>query len=140
MRIYGLSIVMVLILLCLTVFGVLSLASAQAERTLSEKNAEHLTQYALCDAEAQRMLAEVHAAAASIDQPRKLPALLDAMAYSCTVLDNGQVAVRYETARQGQLSITVELTVGPGRDISVESYRLNVQTDGAVEQPSLWQG
>lgn len=139
MRIYGLSVVMVLILLCLTMFGVLSLASANAEKTLSDKNAAHLENYALCDAEAQERLAAVYTAAASVSTPGELPALLDALEYTCAFDGQGRVEVRFETEKQGRLSIAVVLTVDPMRQVNVESYRLMIEPDqGSGEQLTLW--
>ncbi len=139
MRIYGLSLVMVLILLCMTLFGVLSLASAHAEQTLSDKNAAHLEHYARCDAEAQKDLAAVYSAAASITEPGELPALLDALKYTCAFDEQGRVEVRFETEQQGRLSIAVTLTVDPLGQVEVTSYRLLTQPDETGgDQTTLW--
>ncbi len=55
----GTSIIMVFILLCLTVFAVLTLQSASADLRLANKSAEASTRYYEADAEAERILAQI---------------------------------------------------------------------------------
>ncbi len=58
----GTSIIMVFILLCLTIFAVLTLQSASADLRLANKSAEASTRYYEADTEAERILAQIDAA------------------------------------------------------------------------------
>lgn len=58
----AISIIMIFVLLCLTVFAVLTLQTAQADARLSQKAAEHNTRFYQTDAQAEELLAELDAA------------------------------------------------------------------------------
>ena len=53
------SILMIFIILCLTVFGLLSLISAKAELRLSEKSKESVEEFYAADAEVERIIKEI---------------------------------------------------------------------------------
>lgn len=54
------SLLLIFTVLCLVVFTVLSLASAQADSKLAKKNAEHVTAYYSADSEAEEMVRTVN--------------------------------------------------------------------------------
>lgn len=57
----GSSLLVIFAVLCLTVFALLSLGTVQAEKRLSDKAAEAVTDYYAADLEAQRVFARLRA-------------------------------------------------------------------------------
>ena len=103
---------MMLVLLCLTVFGVLSLTSASAASGLAQKNAEHTASYAECDAEAQaRLFAAANAALAG-----------EASA-DITQNEPGETKIVFTTERHGGLAVSVEAALNNGEP-EIISYKL----------------
>ncbi|MEG2633515.1 MAG: hypothetical protein RSA97_02865 [Oscillospiraceae bacterium] len=140
MRINGLSVIMMLILLCLTVFGVLSLVSANAELRLSNKNASHIAAYSQCDAQAQHALSDICNSVASAENYDEIAAILNGYGkYCATVLEDG-ISVDFETEKFDSLSIDVKLNIDSNRKVTVEKYMLNISEAEAQEEMSLWQG
>lgn len=58
----GVTVLVIFTVLCLTIFSVLSLASAQADKRLSDKNLEQAARYYEADGKAEEWLREVDAA------------------------------------------------------------------------------
>lgn len=112
LRLNGLTVVMMLVLLCLTVFGVLSLTSASAASGLAQKNAEHTAAYAECDAEAQARLFAAANAALGAEQNSDL-----------AQNELGETRIVFVTERHGGLAISVEATLNNGA-LEIISYKL----------------
>ena len=55
----GITIAMVFVVLCLTLFSLLSLSTAQAQWTLTQKSLDAVERYYSADSEAQRLLAQL---------------------------------------------------------------------------------
>lgn len=53
------SILMIFVILCVTVFGILSFSSARSDWKLTQKNAESIQKYYAADAKAQELLREL---------------------------------------------------------------------------------
>ncbi len=123
LRLNGLTVVMMLVLLCLTVFGVLSLTSASAASGLAQKNAEHTASYAECDAEAQRRLFAAANAALEGSQSADL-----------SQNELGETIIAFTTERHDGLAISVKAALNNGA-LEISSYKLitenTLEYDGA---------
>lgn len=63
----GVSLLVIFVLLCLTAFAVLSLVSAQADRRMTERTADSVTNYYAADSAAEETLAAIRR---SVEQSR----------------------------------------------------------------------
>ncbi|MDR1495481.1 MAG: hypothetical protein LBS67_00970 [Clostridiales Family XIII bacterium] len=112
------SIIAILVVLVLIVFAALSITTAKADLTLSEKAAEATTAYYRADAEAEEKFAEVAAAA------RAGAGWRDKLGEGFTVAAEG-----------AETSVTYEIPIDDKRELAV---RLRVAPDGGVSR-TLWQ-
>ncbi|MEG2083911.1 MAG: hypothetical protein RRY38_04850, partial [Oscillospiraceae bacterium] len=117
-RLNGLSIVLMLVLLCLTVFGVLSLVTAKAAENLSRKNAVHIENYAACDASAQKTLYLIREALGSATPDSELGNL----GASVSINNLGDRTIIFESERYGSMSISVALIARSDGTFDVQSY------------------
>lgn len=105
MRINGLSILMMLILLCITVFAVLTLVSSVSQDRLSEKYASYVSGSAEADADAQRRIASLSSDYLSIPAD-----------------ENGFRDVTFETPAYGGIKIVVTLVITPTGETVITQY------------------
>jgi hypothetical protein len=112
------SIIAILVILVLIVFAALSVTTAKADKTLSEKTAEATTEYYVADSAAEEKVAEVaEAVRGGADWRGKL-------SDEFTVTEEGAAA-----------SVSYEVPMGGNRELAV---RLSILPDGSVSR-SLWQ-
>lgn len=144
------SLLLIFTVLCLVVFTVLSLASAQADHKLAQKNAEHVTQYYAGDGEAEEMTrsvneAAIHAASKAQDQS-SFDALLQnefGEAY-----DMATAALTYQIDIDADQFLIVRLKLLPYAQIQagqknyeVESWVVQNKVDYEVdENMPIWNG
>lgn len=88
----GISLLVIFVVLCLTVFAVLSLSSVRAEGRLSEASAESVQAYYKADCEAEEMLAQLRAGIV----PEGVVAEGNRYRYECAVSDNQKLVVEAE--------------------------------------------
>ena len=126
-RINGLSVVMMLILLCLSVFGLLSLSTAGAQRKLSMKNAQHAAAVSLCEADAEQLLAAACNALAQSPSDPSVP--LRNLGFETQIQQDGTCYATAQTTVRESLSVYLCLRVEKNGSIRVEEYRLVSETD-----------
>lgn len=66
------SILLIMVVLCLTAFGVLTLVSARVDQKLTERTRNYMESYYAADARAQELISGVDAALAGGEDPLKL--------------------------------------------------------------------
>lgn len=130
MRINGLSVVMMLILLCLCIFGVLSLSTAGAQRNLSERSAQHVAAASRSEADAERLLASVYDAAAAQPGGEALETALRALGFAVEAEFDGSLTASAQTGSQDGLHVALTVTISPGGAVTVREYRLVNETAG----------
>ena len=141
------SLIMILLVLCLSLMGILSLMSARAELNLSRRHAQLAAQYAEASAKAQEALAKLDEQLMQIHETSA-----DEAAYmqGCMEIDSvGEAQVEWEETKAvlfvdaGQArTLQVELELknwenAPEQRFSVTGYQLVdsnewVQTDGLI--------
>ncbi|MDO5111436.1 MAG: hypothetical protein Q4E65_03925 [Clostridia bacterium] len=121
------SILLIVVMLCMTVFAALSLLTAKNDGTLTEKTVAYTRAYYQADATAQRMIADVAAALATGG------ALPDG------VTRNGDtLAFLVPVSETANLCVTLTDT---GRAYTIDSYGVQGVEDGplAYDTLTLWQ-
>lgn len=109
----GISLLVIFIVLCLTVFALLSLSSVQADGRLSTASAEAVRAYYAADCEAEEILAQLRQG----NIPEEVAVSGNRYCYECVVTDTQKLVVEAE--------------------ITGEDYRiLRWQTESTL----LWQG
>ncbi len=115
------SILVILMCLCLTVFGVLSLVTARADRKLTEQTIAAAEAYYRADAAAQQQFAALDAAArAGTDLRQALPE---------AVVADGKVSYAVPVSEGLLLSVVLEKD---GAGLKIAAYRLTASGDWAV--------
>lgn len=132
MRINGLSVLMLMILLCITVFAALALVSANSELTLSQKNAEYISDYAECNRDAQHVLAEV--ADAIADGNRTMTDISGVI----VVDNNGTLVISFESEMHGNIKIQAEYRF-ENNVLSLVSYKTVIIDDASTDSLSAAQ-
>ncbi len=111
------SILMILVVLCLTVLGVLSFSSARASRTLAARRLAQVTRYYAAVAEAERTLCEIDEALlrapGETDAYRAYVRALPERLSSAQVADDLTVSFSVEVSASQQLRVAVR-PLGPG--------------------------
>ncbi|MDR0468698.1 MAG: hypothetical protein LBH09_01840 [Peptococcaceae bacterium] len=113
----GVTLLTVLLILCLTLFSVLALSSAQADHRLSEKNATAVTSYYETENQAFEMLKEVEELWPS---GNRRPSVADVSAklapmYGFQVQDEGEgLVISADIAVMETQTLQVEAYLGPG--------------------------
>ncbi len=88
----GSSLLVIFVVLCLTVFAVLSLSSVRADGRLSEASAEAVRAYYTADCEAEEILAKLRAGVV----PEGVTAEGNRYRYECVVSDTQRLVVEAE--------------------------------------------
>ena len=113
----GVTLLTVLLILCLTLFAVLALSSAQADRRLSEKNAAAVTAYYDTENSALELLAQIEGMWAS---GQRKPAASEVAAkltvsYDVQVLDEGAgLRIDVNMPMLETQTLQIEAYLGPG--------------------------
>lgn len=127
-RINGISLLIMLILMCITVFAVLSLVSANSDRQLSTKSAQTQCERSLADAGAQKMLmlaATLANQAANSDGSfaENAAALLKQNGFECEI-NGGAVTARFTTENFGSFAVSAAITLYENGTAEVAEYTL----------------
>jgi hypothetical protein len=140
----------VLLILCLTVFSVLAFASANADRRLSEKNSEMVKAYYSADSTAALISADVTSfwKAGEAKPGGRAAAELEAgiASYAGTVYadvhDSGDgLTVSYGVFVDTLLTLEVELSLPDGGVCEVLSWRVMAdETDFGEDTLPVWEG
>lgn len=88
----GISLLVIFIVLCLTVFALLSLSSAQADGRLSTASAEAVRAYYAADCEAEEILAQLRQG----NIPEGVAVSGNRYCYECAVTDTQKLVVEAE--------------------------------------------
>ncbi len=121
------SILLIVVMLCMTVFASLSLLTAKNDATLTEKTVAYTRAYYTADAHAQRIIADVAAALASgAALPKEVTQEGDTLSFSVPVNDTAAILVTLHAESNSKLI--------------VDSYGVNaVQTQNIEDEPlNLW--
>lgn len=118
----GTSLLVIFVVLCLSVFALLSFTTVRAEKTLSDVAAEAVAEYYRADLEAERIFARLR----NGEMPPGVLEANDIYVYSCTVSESQTLEValqkqqeswtvlRWQTVAQPE-EITDSITVWNGR-------------------------
>lgn len=144
------SLVLIFTVLCLVVFGTLSLASAKADYRLAEKNQQSVQAYYKVDAEGEKLkgqvdrkLGELALQAASPDQFQDLVKAAFQEAYD---QENGCIKYTVDTDTEQFLSIQLRLKsfeeMSPkGENFTVISWNIQNKVDYEVDDSMpVWDG
>ena len=123
------SVLIILIFLSMSIFGVLSMVSAYSDYKLADKNARWVSEYYALDAEAEQILRDTHAAledcAAQGRYPDGAANALALAGWDCYELEDGTLAawrdVSYGDEGRKQ-NLKVEINLFSLRDISQGRY------------------
>jgi hypothetical protein len=101
------SIIAILVILVLIVFAALSITTAEADRNLSEKTAESVTDYYKADSEAERIFAKIADAVSEGNDWQTI-----ALSAGCTLVEVGSdMNVAYATEISDDKELHVELLI-----------------------------
>lgn len=92
----GSSLLVIFVILCLTVFAVLSLSSVRADGRLSEASAEAVRDYYTADCEAEEILAQLRAGIV----PEGVTAEGNRYRYECVVSETQKLVVEAEVTEE----------------------------------------
>ncbi|MDD4075266.1 MAG: hypothetical protein PHC80_04165 [Eubacteriales bacterium] len=121
------SILLIVVMLCMTVFASLSLLTAKNDATLTDKTVAYTRAYYAADADAQRIIADV---AAALSAGTALPAGVarqgNALSFSVPVNESAAILVTLHAADEG--------------GVIVDSYGVStIQTQVIEDEPlNLW--
>lgn len=121
------SILLIVVMLCMTVFASLSLLTAKNDATLTEKTVAYTRAYYTADAHAQRIIADAAAALASgAALPTEIAQEGDMLSFSVPVNDTAAIFVTLHTESNSKLI--------------VDNYGVNAtQTQIVEDEPlNLW--
>lgn len=111
------SILLIIVVLSLTTFGVLTLVSARNDRTLTARAVETAAAYYAADKAAQTQLMEIDMALLSGRAPLEIPGL--------TALDGAQGAYTFRCETGDSRAVSVVVRIDPGeKRCAVVSYKL----------------
>lgn len=145
----GIMLLMIAALLCLAIFGALSVSSAYADLRLADKLAQSTVNYYNADAEAQRTLAQV------ADVIRQAPTDSGDAAYLSAVKQGVEALGISAQEEEGALTIRFALPVDERQQLAVELYtdydlrdyvmnsylvERTVEEDYSGEPLDLWDG
>ena len=126
-RLNGLSILLLMLLVCLTVFATLALVSANSEYKLSQRAREHAESAAACDADAQSAVLELTSLLKDIPATADFPSqMLEAarhIGYDDSAATSDGITVRFTTGEHGGLVNEVLLAITRDK-ITVERCEL----------------
>ena len=135
----SISLIMIFTVLCLTVFAILTLVSANAEYKLSVKYSESIDEYYINDANAVEFINTVNNAgktSSGEDLMRKIQGDADNAYMAGDIL---VVEKAFSVSENFELSVTLEITDGK---IKIASYKYNSTSD--IAEPgfnfNLWSG
>ncbi len=143
----GISILMVFVMLCLTTFGLLTLATARAEMRLTEKNAQSVTAYYESSARMQEILAKVDGVLIAgrerggqrSEMIRELT-LIDGI----SVQDDGEEAILEASVSSdsGPIGMYMRLFIDEEGNLSVDEYHMKsfVDFDYDEMRQEIWSG
>ena len=142
----GISILAVFVVLCITVFAVLSLLSARADHRLSQRSAQTVEEYYAADAACQQTLAGLVqlTQGASTPEEFEIKALLSDHALQVQRQGNA-LLVSWEEFIDDNTVLCCTADFAPtlsGGQPKVTDYRVEDRSDQTLmeEMPGLWQG
>ena len=139
----GISVLMVFVMLCLTTFGLLTLATARAEMRLTEKNAQSVTAYYASSSRMQEILAQIDGIVKGGGQSRE--AMLDEIAHIEGVQvsrDGDGAVVEAGVTDSGPIGMAMRLTIDDNNQITVAAYHMqsNVKFNYQDQIQEIWPG
>lgn len=128
----GLSVIMVFVTLCMTTFGVLSLTSAVADKKLTEKNAQSVADYYVCEGETQQLLGEI----SMMDSAESMNTLENVSA----VIKDGVIYATITVAKGDMIGVTMTVAFQDGK-VTVLNHRMYSQHEFVLGDGSetAWQ-
>ncbi|MBC8532017.1 hypothetical protein [Gehongia tenuis] len=135
-RISGVSLIMVLMILCLTVFAVLSLITARSEWKLAEKSVGFTKSYYEAEARSEARMAELSSVLEGQDAEGGFSALGEEYE---TQMTDGRLNIIFSESVTENVRLESRLTFDGG--LSLESRRLVRESGNSPEEnPPLWTG
>lgn len=141
----GISILMVFVMLCLTTFGVLTLATARAEMRLTQKNAQSVASYYAAASKTQEILAQIDGIlknGASQGKTGEDMAKEISRIDGVSVKNEGAAKIVDITAADGVTGMHMRLTIDENQKITVTGCNMtgNVDFDYQNGTEDLWPG
>jgi len=136
----SISLIMIFTVLCLTVFAILTLVSANAEYKLSVKYSESINEYYINDSSAVEFINMIHKSAGESsdgeDLMRKIQGESDNAYMAGDILVVEKI---FSVSESFELAVTLEIT---GGKVEIVSYKYNAVSD--IAEPefnfNLWSG
>ncbi|MCL2772122.1 MAG: hypothetical protein FWD71_02125 [Oscillospiraceae bacterium] len=94
----GAIIIIIFVILCLTIFGLLSFMTAFADKKLADKNLNNIEQYYSADSEAEKKLAQIYNAVLSVPDMLDTTGINSALDFDASVAESDSgINVSYTT-------------------------------------------
>ncbi|MEG0978758.1 MAG: hypothetical protein RR911_02390 [Oscillospiraceae bacterium] len=127
----GASIIMVFSVLCLTIFAVLTLVSANAESTLAKKSVASVENYYSADAKVTDTLSKVYQIVDEQPDLQGIKSSIAKISNTITVTDKGGLLlISYDEKIDDGQKLVAELSTD-GKDVSVKSWK--------IQRTAAWQ-
>lgn len=140
----GITIAMVFVVLCLTLFSLLSLSTARAQWALTQRSLDAVERYYSADSQAQHQLALLHQRLQALpagDQylEQAAEALSDLEGLSLEQTSAG-LAILASYPAQGELTLDMELLLTAQGRLTLTRYALSDTAQGGLQEPlNVWQ-
>lgn len=140
LNIGGASIIMVFAVLCLTVFAILTLITANSELKMSVKTADGIKSYYSADTKAAEKVAGIKSSARNNNDLSVLETEFTKLGYTCKK-EADSLVVSFSQIVDDNQSIEVSLTVSSDGTVSTDQYKevntKDFETDGTI---NVWDG
>lgn len=137
MNVGSASIIMVFAVLCLTVFSVLALVTANQEWQLAQKSAIAVTNYYAADTEAEQRYLSI----AELWRSNPDPASLMEQDVTVTADDNGRLLLQYNIAIDGQQQLSVTLRPDANGQLTVSQWQVTATQEWTYDDTiPVWDG
>ncbi len=130
------SLILIFVVLCMTVFSVLTLMSANAEKKLSDKSAQAVSDYYNADLAATMKMNEIAEALFSSDSTVAEQLIL--LGAEFTAAQDG-IIIAFDTEIDSRRTLHTEALLTEN-GLKITEWKTVTETEAADDSPGLWDG
>lgn len=130
------SLILIFVVLCMTVFSVLTLMSANAEKKLSDKSAQAVSDYYNADLAATMKINEIAEALASSDSAEAEQLII--FGTELTTAEDG-IIIAFDTEIDSRRTLHTEALLTEN-GLKITEWKTVTETETADDSPGLWDG
>lgn len=130
------SLILIFVVLCMTVFSVLTLISANAEKKLSDKSAQAVSDYYNADLAATMKINEIAEALSSSDSAAAQQLIIPDAEF--TAAEDG-IIVSFDTEIDSRRTLHTEALLTEN-SLKITEWKTVTKTEAAEDSPGLWDG